>query len=488
MICKSTFQGAAATETAAKTNSHTLGHMPSPKCAANSNVPGSATAIAEVHMPPAGAIPPMGRSDQVVRCVAVEGHETTLAPEPDKQPPGSPAIDWRALVLDRYNRVLRKHTAEELELLEASLLERGFSGRIYTDEQGHVLDGNAVLRLCREHDIEPRVEVVPGLTENQKEIFALDRNAARRQLSCEESNEARDRRIHLALVERQRDPKRMTLGTIAKRWKCALGTVTRMAKLLEEETGVHSDARRRYDDAQKAEAVRMHAKDVPVPNIAKELVMTEKAVRRAVNAAKRAAVEEHQHEADLSVHDTAEDPEYDTAEDQDEAYQHDDPLEDETLRNRLISALGRNEEKYREDAEKWRKQAGEGLEKRMEGKHDRTLLRFLAQEWEKSSHKAKAVRDLILRFLDNNAEDAEDVDAPAHLSGTVLDGRVQAIEPEGVWVDVHDGKVLILTRDPSLYEVGQPSEGDAVEVRVQEFEPATGRTLAELVSIVETSP
>jgi|SRR5215211_241811 len=74
-------------------------------------------------------------------------------------------------------------TKDEYEALKDSIRQNGLYYRIIINDKGDVLDGHHRLKACQELRIYPRFEVKQFEDETQEEIFVIDTNVARRQLS-----------------------------------------------------------------------------------------------------------------------------------------------------------------------------------------------------------------------------------------------------------------------------------------------------------------
>ena len=74
-------------------------------------------------------------------------------------------------------------TKDEYEALKDSIKQNGLYHPIIINEKGNVLDGHHRLKACEELGIQPRFEVKEFEDETQEELFVIDTNIARRQLS-----------------------------------------------------------------------------------------------------------------------------------------------------------------------------------------------------------------------------------------------------------------------------------------------------------------
>jgi len=80
-------------------------------------------------------------------------------------------------------QVMPSMPAEQFEALKADILERGILTPIDIDEKGVVLDGHHRLKACQELGITQYPTIIrPGLTEEEKRMFARKSNMMRRHL------------------------------------------------------------------------------------------------------------------------------------------------------------------------------------------------------------------------------------------------------------------------------------------------------------------
>ncbi len=87
-------------------------------------------------------------------------------------------------------QVMPSMPPEQFEALKADIAERGVLSPIDIDEHGHILDGHHRYRVCTELGITDFPTVVrPGLSEEERRIFARKSNILRRHLSREQIRE-----------------------------------------------------------------------------------------------------------------------------------------------------------------------------------------------------------------------------------------------------------------------------------------------------------
>ena len=92
--------------------------------------------------------------------------------------------------LKKKYQVMPSMPPEQFEALKADIAERGVLVPIDVDEQGYLLDGHHRYRACTELGITDFPTVVrPGLTEEERRIFARKSNMLRRHLSRKQVRE-----------------------------------------------------------------------------------------------------------------------------------------------------------------------------------------------------------------------------------------------------------------------------------------------------------
>ena len=87
-------------------------------------------------------------------------------------------------------QVMPSMPPEQFAALKADIAERGVLVPIDVDEDGHILDGHHRYRACTELGIADFPTIVrPGLTEEERRIFARKSNMLRRHLSRKQVRE-----------------------------------------------------------------------------------------------------------------------------------------------------------------------------------------------------------------------------------------------------------------------------------------------------------
>jgi N6-adenosine-specific RNA methylase IME4 len=85
---------------------------------------------------------------------------------------------------DKYGSKIDPLTKDEYDLLKKSIAENGLYHPITINQHDDVLDGHHRLKVCQELRIKPEFEVKEFDDELLEEIFVIDTNVARRQLSA----------------------------------------------------------------------------------------------------------------------------------------------------------------------------------------------------------------------------------------------------------------------------------------------------------------
>ena len=92
--------------------------------------------------------------------------------------------------LEEKYQVMPNMPPEQFEALKADIAERGVLVPIDVDEQGHILDGHHRYRACVELDLTDFPTIVrPGLSEEERRIFARKNNMLRRHLNRKQVRE-----------------------------------------------------------------------------------------------------------------------------------------------------------------------------------------------------------------------------------------------------------------------------------------------------------
>ena len=204
-------------------------------------------------------------------------------------------FDWRKLKPRRYGKSLPPLDPVDRQNLKTSIESRGFLGRILIDELLNIIDGNARWEICMETGIAPAVEVIQGLSEDkeqrklEKEALALSCNVDRRQLDKDDAVQVFEARLD-NFLELRRTDKKLTQERIAAELGVSVSTVSARERFRQDSDGgtmSKPDARRKYDDDLKREAVRLVQEGNPKSNVARQLCMSPKSVERAWNKEKK---------------------------------------------------------------------------------------------------------------------------------------------------------------------------------------------------------
>jgi ParB family chromosome partitioning protein len=92
-------------------------------------------------------------------------------------------ISTAAVKTDKYGSKIYPLTKDEYDLLQKSIAEHGLYHPIIINQHGDVLDGHHRLKACQELGLEPEFEVKQFEDQLLEELFVIDTNVARRQLS-----------------------------------------------------------------------------------------------------------------------------------------------------------------------------------------------------------------------------------------------------------------------------------------------------------------
>ena len=203
--------------------------------------------------------------------------------------------DWRSLKMRAYGKSLPPLALSERQGLKAAIVNHGFPGKILIDERLNIIDGNHRLLICMETGIAPVVEVIQGLSEDkeqrewEKEERAFSINLDRRQLDNEDASQVFEARLDNLLNLRQKDPKTWTLKKIAELLSVSIATVSARGGHRHISAGKNvsvPDARRKYDDELKREAIRLVKEGMPHAEVSRKVLIPPKTLQRAVNEEK----------------------------------------------------------------------------------------------------------------------------------------------------------------------------------------------------------
>ncbi|GEM_PF-4850898 len=243
----------------------------------------------------AGTPSPDGSSEAEDEAAAAsctdDAGEKAESPQPYRRTPLPSDVDWRDLKPRCYGNALPPLDSSERQGLKTSIVNRGFLGKILIDEWLAIIDGNTRWEICREKGIAPDVEVIEGLSDEEKEELAFSFNADRRQLKDPEvEQQVLDARFENLFKLQEQDPKKWTQDRIADALGVSRATVSARLQLRHIANGGNMskpDARRRYEADIELEAVRLVKEGMPPSTVARMLLMHPKAVQRAVNKEKR---------------------------------------------------------------------------------------------------------------------------------------------------------------------------------------------------------
>ena len=106
-----------------------------------------------------------------------------------------------SLLTGKY-QVMPNMPPEQFEALKADIAERGVLVPIDVDEQGHILDGHHRYRACAELGLTDFPTIVrPGLSEEERRIFARKNNMLRRHLTRKQTRELIGEQLKLHYYE-----------------------------------------------------------------------------------------------------------------------------------------------------------------------------------------------------------------------------------------------------------------------------------------------
>ena len=229
--------------------------------------------------------------DAAAKLPTDEAGDKAEAPKPTSVGELPKDFDWRKLTPRKYGQSLPPLEPSERQGLKASIESRGFLGKILIDEQFNIIDGNTRCEICLELGIAPAVEVIKGLSDEEKEELALSCNLDRRQLKDPAvERQVLDARFENMFKLQEKDSKRWTQDRIADALGVSRATVSARLQLRRNSNGGNvskPDARRRYNADIELEAVRLVKDGMPPSTVARMLLMHPKAVQRAVNKEKR---------------------------------------------------------------------------------------------------------------------------------------------------------------------------------------------------------
>jgi transcriptional regulator with XRE-family HTH domain len=312
-----------------------------------------------------------------------------------------------------------------------------------------------------ETGVAPAVEVIQGLSEDkkqrelEKEELALSCNLDRRQLDKEDASQVFEARLD-NLLDKRRTDKKLTQEKVAAVLGVSKSTVSLREQMRHNSEGgtmSKPDARRKYDDELKREAVRLVKAGMPKPELARQLLMTLKAVERAVKEAEEREAGGVPAEGGKGKKAAASKPPQ--------------PIEDITatggvpdLHRRANEHLKRDDHAYIEQLKASAAQA----RKDVEAVSDIHKLQELSLSY-----------GLILAFVDLRLRKILPGDSKPNTAGIepapILLGSVMAYEQEEVFVELSSGGGGVIdNRSDFLAMYGRPKADEVVRVRVEGFD------------------
>jgi len=391
-------------------------------------------------------------------------------PQPCRRMPLPSDIDWRDLKPRAYGKSLPPLAPVERQNLEKSIVSQGVLGKILVDEWLDIIEGNTRWEICVEKGIVPEVEVISGLSEEEKEELAISCNLDRRQLKNPDvERQVLEARFDNMLDLRRKAPKKYPLKRIAATLGVSVATVSARERFRHnsaDETVSKPDARRKYDEDIEREAVRLVMEGMPKADVARELLMHPKAVERAVNKEKK-------RKAGKSTAETDKNANVSTAQDVKEAITANDGI---PRPHRLgLERIGQNPQAYVEWLEAASAKASTAVDAAADSVEE--LLKLCLY----GSQSAAAANLRLVQLLNIPSEVADAEMPPGHFcpdsggckAGDILQGSVIAIEPEEVIVALSDGNGgigVIDNRDNCLAWKGELVQGQLVRVRVEGFD------------------
>jgi hypothetical protein len=382
----------------------------------------------------------------------------------DEEPPQPLAVaelpedfDWRKLKPRVYGKSLPPLDPVERQSLEESIVSHGILGKLLIDQLLNIVDGNNRWEICVEKGIVPPVEMISGLTDEEKEELALSCNLDRRQLDKEDAVQVREARLENMFQGREKNKKKFTLTRIARAIGVSVATVSLRWRERQNSRGENAsigDARQLYGDDLKSEAVRLVEMGLPVADVTRLLPISRKAVERAVKQAKdgkgnTAAATESESIEDIAASEGV--PE---------------------LHRRALKFLVKDTQDYIDRLKAHAATAQEEVEKVSDIEELLKCSLFCSM--------GLAFAELRLRKMlsgggDNDVKEAipsgnSCPDKADHEPGSILLGTVMAIETGEVFVALPVGAGVIDNRDNCFDGYTKPEVGKVVRVRAEGFD------------------
>jgi hypothetical protein len=401
-------------------------------------------------------------------------------PQSCRRDPLPSDIDWRDLKPRRYGKSLPPLDAVERRNLKKSIISQGVLGKILVDEWLDIIEGNTRWEICVESGVVPEVEVIYGLSDEEKEELALSCNLDRRQLKDPDvERQVLESRFDNLLDARQKAPKKWTLKRIAHVLGVSIATVSlrdRLRRNSDDETVSKPDARRKYDEDIEREAISLVKEGISQAAVARKLLMHPKAVQRAVNKVKTkesgGGAAKHGKKQKTSRVTSATQP-TDTA----EAITANDGIP--KIHRLGLELIGQNPQAYIEWLEAASAKANAAVEAAADNVEE--LLKLFLD-----GSQSAAAANLRLGQLINIPGEVADAEMPPGdlgpdsggcKAGDILQGSVMAIEPHEVIVALSDGSGgtgVIDNHDNCLAWKEPLVQGQSVRVRVEGFDSELG--------------
>lgn len=399
-------------------------------------------------------------------------------PQPCRRTPLPSDIDWRDLKPRAYGKSLPPLDPVERQTLEKSIVSKGVLGKILIDEWLDIIEGNTRWEICVEKGIVPEVEVVWGLSEEEKEELALSCNLDRRQLKDPDvERQVLDARFENLRKLRKKDPKTWTQKRVAATLGVSLATVSLWERHRHDSNGENAskpDARRKYKEDIEREAIRLVSEGMPQADVARKLLMHPKAVQRAVNKEKKR--ESGRGTAD---HGKSEKASLAQPTDLTAAITENDGIP--KVHRLALERIGQDPRAYVE----WLEAASTNATTAVDAAADsiEELLKLFLY-----GSQSAAAANLRLGQLLNIPSEVADAETPPGdfcpnsggcKAGDILQGCVMAIEPDEVIVALSDGSGdtgVIDNRDNCLAWKEPLVQGQSVRVRVEGFDSERGLT------------
>ena len=398
------------------------------------------------------------------------------APQPTSVGKLPKDFDWRKLTPRKYGQSLPPLDPSERQSLKTSIESRGFLGKILIDEQFNIIDGNTRCEICLELGIAPAVEVIKGLSDEEKEELALSCNLDRRQLKDPAvERQVLDARFENMFKLQEKDSKRWTQDRIADALGVSRATVSARLQLRRNSNGGNvskPDARRRYNADIELEAVRLVKEGMAPSVVARMLLMHPKAVQRAVNKEKRREAGGAAAKGGKSQQVAA------TPQTEDLAANDGVPK----VHRAALDRLGKNANDYEDwledgfaDAQKEITAAADNIEKVLTLAIYASQLLASANLWLKSNCGDGYEADVKAAPLGDSGDSGSDGAGPNQVSD-YLRGIVMDVGAVEVFVVLPDGRIGVIdNRDNRLAQYGPLEVGKAYRVRIEGFDP--GRDL-----------